>query len=487
MRRPLKLSLDSAFRVWDSTGVYPVETGLRLLGAACSDNTTLHTTDCTINAAPLTLTLTGIGTAQTVGLTLNNTTAATTGAQQYSPLLEMLGKRYTGSASQVVGWGLQAVSPSNGADAGYIAVYSNTAGTRKQMLTFGQDPTFGSPYETLALVDATQVFNIFTGSRDGLSLTNGQIFFYIGGNAVSVLSSTRFLPNSNLGQSLGDQSVEWNGLFNGAGSSCGRKLQSGTTYATLATDCKIVMSNSAARTVTLTNANNLPAGGYYEIWDGDHTAGTASISVARSGSDTINGSASTVAVVTVNNGYSTCTSDGVSAWICNVAAGSGSTPAAMYFFTSTWMKGLAASLTSGDYSEGALFWVDQACTILGAQWFQPAGATGSVTLKLWDVTAGGAAVATKTITPTANAVNTASFATPYALSSSLVGHQFAITVRDGVNQLLYTGGVPAPLTFNPMQWGPHVFLYSFGFASGDSGALATASNYAGIDLLYTVP
>lgn len=165
----------------------------------------------------------------------------------------------------------------------------------------------------------------------------------------------------------------------------------------------------------------------------------------------------------------------------------GSSGTAVFFLTASWMKGLAPLVTTGDYSEGALFWVDQALHVVGASWFQPAGVTLTVTMKLWDVTAGGAAVATKSITPTANAINAAAFTSPYSITGSAVGHQFSITVRDGTNQLLYTGGIPAPLTFNPGQWGPHLFLYSYGFASGDAGALQTSSNYTGLDLNYTVP
>lgn len=158
-----------------------------------------------------------------------------------------------------------------------------------------------------------------------------------------------------------------------------------------------------------------------------------------------------------------------------------------YFYTSTYMQGLSPSLNTGNYTQGALFWVDQASHIVGAQWFHPLGATNNIMVELWDVTAGGGAVASKTVTPTAGAINTASFASAYAITGSAVGHQFSLTLYDGINQILYTGGVPTPLSFGPTMWGPHLFLYGFGIASGHSGALATGSNYTGLDPVYSVP
>ena len=69
-------------------------------------------------ANPLTLPSTLIGTAQTAGLTLANTTLAAAGAQQFSPMSVLQGAGWgtTAPGSQTVAFGLQ-VQPSQGATA----------------------------------------------------------------------------------------------------------------------------------------------------------------------------------------------------------------------------------------------------------------------------------------------------------------------------------------------------------------------------------
>lgn len=74
-------------------------------------------------------------------------------------------------------------------------------------------------------------------------------------------------------------------------------------------------SLSAARTVTLPLAADVRAGSMIEIVDGSGSASqTNAISVARAGSDTIAGSATTQVCINVPRGSAVLMSDGVSAW-----------------------------------------------------------------------------------------------------------------------------------------------------------------------------
>lgn len=70
---------------------------------------------------------------------------------------------------------------------------------------------------------------------------------------------------------------------------------------------------TAARTVTLPAANTLPAGGEIIVAAGAGCSATNTLSIARAGSDTINGGSSSV-VVAYAHGWRRLVSDGSSAW-----------------------------------------------------------------------------------------------------------------------------------------------------------------------------
>lgn len=88
----------------------------------------------------------------------------------------------------------------------------------------------------------------------------------------------------------------------------------GTSYTLLATNLRKVhnFSNVAARSVTVPLANTCAAGVPFKVKDAALTAGTANITLSRSGSDTINGSTSFV--MSTNGEYRELYSDGVSKW-----------------------------------------------------------------------------------------------------------------------------------------------------------------------------
>lgn len=146
-----------------------------------------------------------------------------------------------------------------------------------------------------------------------LELTNSS-----GSNLFS-FSATGMQPGTDNTYPLGGITKRVAGVFNSGIASCGFAAESGTTYsANATTDCQVGLTNTAARTVTLPAASTVTVGQYFELMDEAGTAGIANISAARSGSDTINGSASTLAVVKTNTKSSKCTAISSSAYFCTV-------------------------------------------------------------------------------------------------------------------------------------------------------------------------
>lgn len=112
--------------------------------------------------------------------------------------------------------------------------------------------------------------------------------------------------------------------LSGGGLALTRTTQANTTYSpgldgnNYPAQTIVWMSNVAARTVTLPTAASYLNGAMLLLVDSAGTGLTANVSVAKSGSDTINGGSGNVAVVTLGFAHSTCISDGSAAWICGV-------------------------------------------------------------------------------------------------------------------------------------------------------------------------
>lgn len=91
-----------------------------------------------------------------------------------------------------------------------------------------------------------------------------------------------------------------------------QNIQSGTSYTINSADVWVVMTNPAARAVTLPAASNLQAGQIVHVKDGAATAGTANITISRSGTDTIDGATSYV--INQNGGFVAFASNGSNTW-----------------------------------------------------------------------------------------------------------------------------------------------------------------------------
>lgn len=100
-----------------------------------------------------------------------------------------------------------------------------------------------------------------------------------------------------------------------------RRVPGSYPYTVVAGDGWIEVDSTAARTINLPAASSFSAGQCLTVLDGNGHAGSNAISVARAGSDTINGSASAQSISS-NFGWLELYSDGVSNWHA-LAPGSG--------------------------------------------------------------------------------------------------------------------------------------------------------------------
>jgi hypothetical protein len=315
-------TVDSVTFIWDSTSAKWRETG-RALGSG-GITTTLNSaytnsTNGTINlnatqggfilkdaSSPLGTTLLGV---QSNGgqIYVDHTAATTTYSHEFVGNITDI---TTGSYADFV--------------FDTLGARSNTQSAAPRLMSFRVGGTEYVSFQvrsgTTNFIAASTTFNV--GSNNSTvaqhQYTSGNVKTFIGANAVLAVSSTGVTNGSDGSYTLGDKTHRWTGIFGSAGFSAGRNAQSGTTYTTVATDYNVLLSNTGARTVTLAAASAYPAGGIVRLWDTAGTGLTANISVARTGSDTINGGTGNVAVVTANSAIATCVSDGSSAWICAI-------------------------------------------------------------------------------------------------------------------------------------------------------------------------
>lgn len=148
-----------------------------------------------------------IATAQTVKLSLENSTAAGAGAQQYSPMLELIGRGWktnATAASQTVKWGLQ-VRPVQG------------AASPGNELVFWDSVNGASYVDRFRMWDDGSI-NHFRSVRDALLLTNSAlqgiyanadaVYLYSGDGRVFV-DSDEMSPQTDDAISLGASAKRW--------------------------------------------------------------------------------------------------------------------------------------------------------------------------------------------------------------------------------------------------------------------------------------
>jgi hypothetical protein len=228
--------------------------------------------------------------ASSIGLVLNNGTALTSGilqswqtnANEYMRVTNAsaTAANYTVLKNAVTNGGIKLLSPSG------TAVLSVDEATTGAQIAYGN--------------------NKMTIAGGGLTMTvNSSNLVYTTGNV---------LQPTDIGVALGDTTHRFLGLYNGGPLSGKLNSQSGATYTAVAGDYSVIMTNSAARTVTLPAANAFIAGQVICVKDGNGNAATNNVTVSRAGADTIDGGSATSVVINTNNGKLWLQSDGSSKW-----------------------------------------------------------------------------------------------------------------------------------------------------------------------------
>ncbi len=161
-----------------------------------------------------TQTVASVGTAQTLGYTLQNTTAALVGAQQYSPGLAILGKTWetTGPSSQTGGWVLQSQGFNSTVALSDLAFYSNGNGVLTKRLSFHPS----SSAITIQPDVGQSGLIINSPSTNGtLVLLNSQVYLAVGSTELDI-NSGNVSPANDGAVSSGRASARWKGVMAGA-------------------------------------------------------------------------------------------------------------------------------------------------------------------------------------------------------------------------------------------------------------------------------
>lgn len=239
----------------------------------------------------------------TTGLSVITTTAATSGNQKFGGVVESQGNTFdsTAAASKATACGFlnRGIQTAGNPTSEMVFVTRSNTGTWSEFLKFAPGVTGSSTVMTVAAGDLTVS-------------APGNFFITINGTQKVQDNGANLFPVTDNNHIFGAKANRWKGVFNSASLSASYNTQSGTTYTVVTTDCYVGMSNSGARTVTLCAANALPAGGMITVKDENGNAATNNVTIARAGTDTIDGGTS--AVINTNFGVKNLVSDGSAKW-----------------------------------------------------------------------------------------------------------------------------------------------------------------------------
>lgn len=262
-----------------------------------------------------------VGTTQTViSASFINTTAASSGNQQYSPIFELGGYGYeTGvGSSRPVKYGMQARPVQGATDPSVDLVFweSINSGAYTEVAYMTHDAGIG-----LTQLNTKTGVNFQISGRagagafiklDAVAMSGGtsgatKWFFSESDGAFRLATDGEF--------ALGLINKRWGGLFN-VGMISGKYVtSSAASYNALGTEFVIGTTRPAtgAATINLVAANTVPAGYYLSIKDESGNAAANNITITPNGADTIDTVAASV-TITTNYGTRVLYSNGSTGW-----------------------------------------------------------------------------------------------------------------------------------------------------------------------------
>ena len=218
-----------------------------------SNATTFIDSPLSVASSAVTMTRAAIGTAQSDGIILLNSTAAAAGAQQYSPMLRLTGfgwKTNAVAASQQTDWVLQA-QPVQGAAAptvnlvflsqintgGFVQQFSVTSSAIAQIGTTGGTLYFGNSNHSITASDASNTMAFVPSSGiTALTLTASRVRV-IGGNGVDAAGIETTANSGNIDLTIAPQARGGNAgtggaiyLHGGTGSTSGSPTVGGAVH-----------------------------------------------------------------------------------------------------------------------------------------------------------------------------------------------------------------------------------------------------------------
>lgn len=156
-----------------------------------------------------------IGTAQTVGISLVNTTAATNGAQQYSPSLVLQGEGFktTGSLSKTNKVAIQLRPIQGTSTIPFLDFLQDADGTGSftRALFFDLEPGYSGVFGASAEFGIAN--NSGTGTYAGIDFLNNTIRFYHSGTLTWAFDTSGFHPNTTNTYSIGDSTHVISNVF----------------------------------------------------------------------------------------------------------------------------------------------------------------------------------------------------------------------------------------------------------------------------------
>lgn len=151
---------------------------------------------------------TDVATGQLASVNLENTTAATSGNQKYSPMLTLLGRGYetTGPSSGAFGWALQAQPVEDTAGRGDLAFYTKVgAGSWTKFLSFTYDPV-----STVHRVKSnTSIVQFLNSANAGTSAQSNDMYLLTNASAIEYINQSHLGPYTDGQVSLGNDSKAW--------------------------------------------------------------------------------------------------------------------------------------------------------------------------------------------------------------------------------------------------------------------------------------
>jgi hypothetical protein len=178
---------------WDGFNFYPNNDASRIFGAAGNRWKTIYQgTDA-------------IGTAQTVGVSLSNATAAAAGAQQYSPIFEMSG----------LGWDSTAVA-SKAVKFAWQLRPTQFAGNPTGDMVLWQSQNGGAYSEafSIRMLGGGTIPALYNSNATGAYLNGSTSFNFVVNNAdVGNLSATAWKPQTDNATTLGASATRWSTVY----------------------------------------------------------------------------------------------------------------------------------------------------------------------------------------------------------------------------------------------------------------------------------